>query len=72
MMVTKVIYFAQSQKEASEGEEKFKKKNPDTHYQILFIGIWKHLLKIAKDMLSIKIISITNTYGGKGGGEWET
>ena len=34
-MVTKVIYFAQSQKEASEGEEKLK-KNPDTHYQILF------------------------------------
>ena len=26
MMVTKVIYFAQSQKEASEGEEKLKKK----------------------------------------------
>ena len=69
-MVTKVIYFAQSQKEASEGEEKLK-KNPDTHYQILFTGIRKHLLKIAKDMLSIKIMSIANTHGGKGEGERE-
>ena len=31
MTVTKIIYFAQSQKEASEGEEKKKKKNHDPH-----------------------------------------
>lgn len=69
MTVTKIKYFAQSQKEASDRNKEIK---IDTHSQMLFTGIEAFAKNIQGSyMLNFKVMSsISNTFRGKERALW--